>query len=148
MQELRKQLEELQVELDRDKKRYSDLNGKYEQLEEEHILIKAQLTTEKENLQTSLIGNRNLLNDAEEKLRNLKKEKIDLSRKLSDAMAKAKELDGQSLRVTTLQYEKNRIKMSLDEREQQINQLRDENDMNKDVCGQLKREVTLLGQRV
>lgn len=143
VQELRLQLEELQLELESDKKRYSDLNGKYEQLEEEHILIKAQLTTDKENLQSSLDYNRNIMNDREAELRNLRKEKIDLSRKLVEATSKANALDGQSLRITTLQYEKNRIKMTLDERDQQISQLRDENDMNKDVCSQMKREVML-----
>lgn len=141
VQELRKQLEDLQLEQEREKKRFSDLNGKYEQLEEEHILVKAQLITDKENLQTSLNASRNMMNDREAELRNLKKEKIDLSRKLTEAMSKVKDTDGQSLRITTLQYEKNRIKMTLDERDQQISQLRDENDMNKDVCSQMKREV-------
>lgn len=141
VQELRKQLEELQLEMDSDKKRNSDLNAKYEKLEEEHILVKAQLTSEKENLQMSLNANRNILNDREAELRNVKKEKVDLSRKLTEATTKAKDADGQSLRITTLEYEKNRIKMTLDERDQQIGQLRDENDMNKDVCSQMKREV-------
>lgn len=141
VQELRKQLEELQLEMDSDKKRNSDLNAKYEKLEEEHILVKAQLTSEKENLQMSLNANRNILNDREAELRNVKKEKVDLSRKLTEATTKAKDADGQILRITTLEYEKNRIKMTLDERDQQIGQLRDENDMNKDVCSQMKREV-------
>lgn len=75
VQELKKQNDELQADLDRDKKRYADLNGKFEHLEEEHIFIKAQLTTQKENLQTELVTTKSKIMNFEVDLSKVTKEK-------------------------------------------------------------------------
>lgn len=139
--ELRKQNDELQVELDRDKKRYTDLTGKYEQLEEEHVLIKAQLTTDKEKLQTTLNSTRSQLHDIDSDLSKLRKEKLDLSKKLTEQQNKVKDFESINVRSVTVEHEKNRLKVQLEDREKDFERLKDENEMNKDVCMQMKREV-------
>lgn len=50
VQELKDQAKELEASLSKETKKYTDLTAKYELLEEEHVLTKAQLTTEKEKL--------------------------------------------------------------------------------------------------
>lgn len=148
LKEMRRELDDLQAELDRDKKRNADLTGKYEQLEEEHLLIKAQLTTEKENLQASLNNNRNQLSDRDDELRILKKDKYDLNRKLSDTASRLKESEAQCLRMSTLEYEKKRLNLTLEERDQQIAQLKDENEMNSDQCDLMRREIDELRRKL
>lgn len=142
--ELRKQNDDLQTELDRDKKRYTDLTGKYEQLEEEHVLIKAQLTTDKENLQSNLSATKSKLNDIDSEVTKLRREKLDLSKKLTESQSKIKDLESLSVRNVTFEHEKNRLKGQLEDREQDFERLKDENEMNKDVCVQLKREVKFI----
>lgn len=141
LKEVRRELDDVQSELDRDRKRYAELTGKYEHLEEDYLLAKAQLTAEKENLQTSLNIQRNQLSDSEDAMRLMKKENFELSRKLSDTAARLTDSETKTLRQTSLEYEKNRLKMTLTERDQQIAQLKDENEMNRDVCDQLRREI-------
>lgn len=141
LKEVRRELDDAQTELDRDRKRYAELTGKYEHLEEDYLLVKAQLTAEKENLQTSLNIQRNQLSDSEDAIRLMKKENFELSRKLSDTAARLTESETKTLRQTSLEYEKNRLKMTLVERDQQIAQLKDENEMNRDVCDSLRREI-------
>lgn len=142
--ELRKQNDDLQLELDTDRKRYSELTGRYEQLEEEHVLIKAQLTTDKENLQATLTTTKSKLSDADNDLVKTKREKIDAGKKLTDAQSKIRELEEKYARSSAVEHERNRLKSTLAEREQEFERLRDENDMNKDVVMQMKREVSII----
>lgn len=144
VQELRKLNDDLQAELDRDKKRYSDLHGKYEKLEEDHVLSKAQLTNDKENLQSDLSTLKTRIKELEASTSQLKKEKIDLTKKFNDAKTKASDLESQHIRSSTLEYEKNRLKATLEEKEQELDRLKDENEMNKDVCTQMRKEVNAL----
>lgn len=139
--ELRKQNDELQVELNQDKKRYSELTGRYEQLEEEHLLIKAQLTTDKENLQASLASTKTQLSDTDIDLSKTRKEKQDQGKKLLDAQSKIRDLESKYARSSTVEHERNRLKSTLEEREQEFEKLKNENEMNRDVCMQMKREV-------
>lgn len=141
VQELRKQTDELQAELDRDKKRYSDFTAKYEQLEEEHVLIKAQLITEKENLQSEVAQQKSKLAQLESECLAAKKDKQDLNRKLTDAEYRIRENDRKTSKMNGLELENTGLKSSMDGKIHQFNQLKMENDMNKDVCNQMKREV-------
>lgn len=141
VQELRKQTDDLQNELDRDKKRYSDFTAKYEQLEEEHVLIKAQLITEKENLQTELTQLKTKFGQLESECMASKKDKLDLNRKLNDAEYRIRENDRKLSRMNAFELENTGLKSTLDEKNHQFNKLKMENDMNKDVCNQMKREV-------
>lgn len=141
MQELRKQTDDLQIELDRDKKRYSDFTAKYEQLEEEHVLIKAQLITEKENLQTELTQLKSKLTQLESECLASKKDKLDLNRKLNDAEGRVRENDRKISKMNAFELENTGLKSALDEKNHKFNKLTMENDMNKDVCNQMKREV-------
>lgn len=47
---------ELKVELEEEKQEYEDLTAKYEILEEEHVVTKAQLVAEKETLNRYVIA--------------------------------------------------------------------------------------------
>lgn len=146
--EQRKINDELQEELNRDKKRYSDLTGKYEQLEEEHVLIKAQLTADKEKAQSDLSSVKGKLTEVDSDYLKIKKEKADLTNKINELTGKVNELENKLTRSTTVEHEKNRLKATLQEREQDLDKIKNENEMNKDVCGQLKREVVFQIQKI
>lgn len=141
-QELKKQNDELQAELDRDKKRYSELNGKFEHLEEEHLFVKAQLTTQKENLQTELVSSKSKIVNFETDLAKVTKEKEDLNKKLTQIQQKVKDLEGNGAKSSTVELENSRLKSSLDQKEHEFKNLKKESDMNKDVNNQLKKEVS------
>lgn len=142
-QELKKQNDELQSELDRDKKRYAELNGKFEHLEEEHLFVKAQLTTQKENLQTELVSTKSKILNFETDLAKVTKEKEDLSKKLIQAQQKVRESDGNGAKSSAAEHENNRLKSCLSEKEQEFKNLKKETEMNKDVNDQMKKEVRL-----
>lgn len=141
VQELRKQTDELQAELDRDKKRYADFTAKYEQLEEEHVLIKAQLITEKENLQSEVAQQKLKLAQLESECLAAKKDKLDLNRKLTDVEYRIRENDRKISRMNGLELENTGLKSQMEGKMHEFNQLKKENEMNKDVCTQMKREV-------
>lgn len=141
IEEIRKQTVELQNSLDRETKQCADLTAKYEHLEEEHILTKAQLTTDKEGLQTSLATLKSKLSNVEAENSRFKKDNIDLSRKIVDMQNKCKDLEGRQLRTNSLEHENRRLTTTIQQREQEFKKLSNENDMNKEVGVQLRREV-------
>lgn len=141
-QELKKQNDELQAELDRDRKRYIELNGKFEHLEEEHLFVKAQLTTQKENLQTEMLATKSKILNFEADLAAAAKEKVDLNKKLIQAQQKVRESDGNNgAKSSAVEHENNRLKSCLSEKEQEFRNLKKETEMNKDVNDQMKKEV-------
>ncbi len=139
VQELKKQNAELQTELDRDKKRYAELNGKFEHLEEEHLFVKAQLTTQKENLQTELVTAKSKILNLEADLTKMTKEKEDANKKLTQAQQKE---DGKGAKSSAAEHENNRLKSCLSEKEQEFKHLKMETEMNKHVNDQMKKEVS------
>lgn len=145
VQELKKQSDELQLELDREKKRYSELNGKFENLEEEHLFVKAQLTTQKENLQAELVTSKSKLMVFEADLDKVTKEKEDLNKKLIEAQQQVKVFDGKGAKSSAAEHENSRLKSSLAEKEQEFRNLKKETEMNKDVNDQMKKEVSSTG---
>lgn len=144
VQELKKQNDELQTELDRDRKRYSELNGKFEHLEEEHLFVKAQLTTQKENLQTELVTTKSKLINSEADLAKVTKEKDDLNKNLTQAQQKVRDFEGKGAKSSAVELENNRLKSCLSEKEQEFKNLKKETEMNKDVNEQMKKEVSSL----
>lgn len=56
---------ELEAELEKEKKEYDELTGKYEILEEEHVVTKAKLTIEKEKAQGYILFFSNIDNKYE-----------------------------------------------------------------------------------
>lgn len=141
VQELKKQNDELQAELDRDKKRYAELNGKFEHLEEEHLFVKAQLTTQKENLQTELVTTKSKMMNFEADLNTITKERDELSKKLVQAQQK---FDGKGAKSSAAEVENNRLKTCLVEKELEFKNLKKETEMNKDVNDQMKKEVSAI----
>lgn len=80
---------ELESELAAEKREYEDLTVKYDLLEEEHVVTKAQLVMEKEHIQSQVIAGKRDIECLEEELKTLRdtynskqeswiKEKIDL----------------------------------------------------------------------
>lgn len=142
LDEMKKQNSELQSGLDREVKKFVDLTGKYEHLEEEHILTKAQLTTDKEGLQTSLSTLKAKFANLEAENGRFKKDNIDLSRRIVDIQNKYKELEGKQSKNSSLEHEKNRLAATLQDKSQDYDHLVRENEMNKDFGMQLKRDVS------
>lgn len=142
LDELRKQNTDLQVQIDADAKKVIEMTTKYEQLEEQHVLIKAQLTSDKESLQTVngtlKAKNRTL----ESELERFKRDNVDLSRKIIDVQTKCKDFESKSSQNAVVVHEKNRLLASLQEKNHQYELLVSENEMNKDLSDQLKKEVT------
>lgn len=134
---------ELQTSLDGEMKKSADLTGKYEHLEEEHILTKAQLTTDKEGLQANLTALKSKLSSIEAENTRFRKDNIDLSRKIVEMQNKQKELETKQNRNSSLEHEKNRLVGTIQQKDQDYNKLYKENDMNKEVGVQLRREVCI-----
>lgn len=142
VQEMKKQNDELQAELDGDKKRYAELNGKFEHLEEEHLFVKAQLTQQKETLQTELVTTKSKLMNFEADLSKVATETEELNKKLTQAQQKVKEFEGKGTKSSSVELENNRLKATLVEKEQDFKNLRMETEMNKHVNDQMKKEVS------
>lgn len=141
--ELRKQTTDLETKLDREMKQCAELTAKYEHLEEEHILTKAQLTTDKEGLQANLATLKKKVTNLENENGRFKKDNIDLSRKIVDMQNKCKDLESRQIRTSNMEHENMRLTSTVQQRDQEYNKLLNENDMNKEVGVQLRREVSI-----
>uniref|UniRef100_W8ADF4 Uncharacterized protein n=1 Tax=Ceratitis capitata TaxID=7213 RepID=W8ADF4_CERCA len=136
VQELKKQLEDLQNQLLEENKRYKDLNTHWEKLSEETILMRAQLTTEKDNMQMELNSMRQKLNEMDD----IRVERAELAKKLNDVKRKLQEAEAKHIKNGASEYEKTMLKNKLAEREQEYDRLRRENEMNIDLVFQLRKE--------
>lgn len=143
LDEMRRQTVDLQSKLDMEIKQCAELTAKYEHLEEEHILTKAQLTTDKEGLQSNLGSLKTKLSSVEAENGRFKKDNIDLSRKIVDMQSKCKELEVRQTRTNSMEHEIKRMTATLQQREQEYNKLINENDMNKEMGVQLRRDVRI-----
>lgn len=140
VQELKKQNEDLQNDINRENKKYTDLTGKYEQLEEEHVLTKAQLTTDKENVQTEMTGIKSKFTKLETEHIKLKKDHTDISKRYTESLNRIKDLDSKTTKITSIENERNRLKSSIEEKDYDLEKLRKENYMNMDLATQLRKE--------
>lgn len=132
MQELRKQLEESQ-------KRYEELNTHWEKLSEETILMRAQLTTEKQTLQSELSASKQKLSDMD----TIRIERTEMAKKLSESQRKIVELKARTMKMNSNaggEHERQMLKNKLAEKEHEYERLRRENEMNIDLVFQLRKD--------
>lgn len=143
MDELRKQNTDLLAQIDSELKKTTEVTSKYEQLEEQHVFIKAQLTSDKQALETSNSTLKSKMTTLETNLERFKRDNIDLSRKILDVQTKCKELESKSSQNMVIEHERKRLLSSLQEKSHQYELLVSENEMNKDLNEQLKKEVKI-----
>lgn len=141
LDELRKQNTDLQAQIDGETKKTTEAMTKYEQLNEQHVYIKAQLASEKEALEQSNNALKAKIVTAETVLERFKRDNIDLSRKIVDMQKNCKELESKSSQNMVIEHERKRLLASLQEKSHQYELLVSENEMNKDLNEQLKKEV-------
>ncbi|XP_031627694.1 myosin heavy chain, non-muscle isoform X3 [Contarinia nasturtii] len=140
MDELRKQNTDLQAQIDSEVKKTTDITSKYEQLQEQHVFIKAQLSSDKEALETSNNALKAKISTLETNVERFKRDNIDLSRKIVDVQNKCKDLESKSSQNVVVEHERKRLLSSLQEKSHQYELLVSENEMNKDLSVQLKKE--------
>ncbi|XP_069962934.1 uncharacterized protein [Bactrocera oleae] len=136
VQELKKQIEELQKQVADENKRYNDLNTHWEKLSEETILMRAQLTTEKDNMQVEL----NSLQQKLTEMDDIRLERTELAKKLSEMKRKLQEAETKQNKNGASEHEKTMLKNKLAEKELEYDRLRRENEMNIDLVFQLRKE--------
>ncbi|XP_016932351.3 uncharacterized protein [Drosophila suzukii] len=139
VQDLKKQVEEVQASLSSEQKRYEDLNNHWEKLSEETILMRAQLTTEKQTLQAELNAQKQKISEMD----TIRIERTDMARKLSEAQKKIADLQAKALKAVNGnggEYERTVLKNKLAEKEHEYERLRRENEMNIDLVFQLRKD--------
>lgn len=139
--ELRKQNAALVARIDDETKKVLDAATRYEHLEEQHVLAKAQFSSQAEKLQATNATIKSKMATMEVELARFRRDNIDLSRKLVEMQTKCKELETKSSQNAVIEHEKNRLLGSLQEKNHQYELLISENEMNKDLSDQLKKEV-------
>jgi chromosome segregation ATPase len=125
-----------------DKKDYTDLNAKFELLEEEHVMFKAKLSIEKEQLQTEIQSLRYKIRDYELAEIKLKKENLDVKKKVDELERRQLDLSSKSAKASALEYEKKMLSNSLEQKQREYETLKEENDMNSNQVSVLKKEVS------
>ncbi|XP_037707799.1 myosin-2 heavy chain isoform X4 [Drosophila subpulchrella] len=139
VQDLKNQVEEVQASLSSEQKRYEDLNNHWEKLSEETILMRAQLTTEKQTLQAELNAQKQKISEMD----TIRIERTDMARKLSEAQKKIADLQAKALKAVNGnggEYERTVLKNKLAEKEHEYERLRRENEMNIDLVFQLRKD--------
>lgn len=139
--ELRKQNAALSARIDDETKKVLDAATRYEHLEEQHVLAKAQFSSQADKLQATNATIKSKMATMEVELARFRRDNIDLSRKLVEMQTKCKELETKSSQNAVIEHEKNRLLGSLQEKNHQYELLISENEMNKDLSDQLKKEV-------
>lgn len=146
LQELQDMNKELEESIAKEIKKNSTLTGRYEILEEEHVLFKAQLTTEKEKLEVEIKSLRNKTKDFEDFEVVNKKEKADLAKKITDLQRKLTEAEHNIAQksTSTFDLERSRLKSKLEEKESEFNKLQKQNEMNVDQLSSMRKDVKIL----
>lgn len=139
--ELRKQNATLLAQIDADTKKLMDATTRCEQLEEQYVLAKAQLTSQNETLHTTNATMKSKIGGMETELGRYKRDNIELSRKIVDMQSRCKDLESKSSQNAVVEREKNRLLASVQEKNHQYELLISENEMNKERSEQLKKEV-------
>lgn len=134
-----KQMQELRKQLDESQKRYEELNTHWEKLSEETILMRAQLTTEKQTLQSELSATKQKLSDMD----TIRIERTEMAKKLSESQRKIVDLEARAIKMsnsTGADHERQMLKNKLAEKEHEYERLRRENEMNIDLVFQLRKD--------
>jgi chromosome segregation ATPase len=143
LQELQDQNKELEESIAKEIRKSSMLTGKYELLEEEHVLFKAQLTTEKEKLESEIKSLKNKVKEFDDFEVVNKKEKVDLAKKITDLQRKLTEAEHNNAQKTTstFELERSRLRAKLEDKEEEFNKLTKQNEMNVDQLSTMRKEV-------
>ncbi|XP_062547558.1 myosin-11 isoform X2 [Armigeres subalbatus] len=140
IQELSKKNDDLMSKLEDETKKYQQLITKHETLEEDHVMLKAQLETEQQKLQELNIL-RNKLTQADNIEARLVKENTNLSRKCVEMQKEIAILESSAdSRTASLELEKNRLKSSLEDKQREYDHLSEENEMNVYQVTQLRKD--------
>ncbi|XP_075213004.1 uncharacterized protein LOC142319510 isoform X2 [Lycorma delicatula] len=129
-QEMQAKIDKLELALESEKHEYDELTSKYELLEEEHVVTKAQFVREREDIQGQLVTTQTELVGIETELRTLRdtynnkqddwiKEKLEFQNKLQELEEKADQ--------ETWVLEKIRLNAICEEKASEIDTLRREN---------------------
>ncbi|CAH0562267.1 unnamed protein product [Brassicogethes aeneus] len=133
-------IDKLDATIMKERQKYDDLTVKYEMLEEEHVVTKAKLVMEKETVESQLANVKRDLNQLEIELKTLRdtyntkqdtwiKEKLEMQEKIKDS----KKGNGND-------YEKARLKASLEEIQSELDQLKKEYNGVNDHMEFMRRE--------
>lgn len=148
LDELKEQNRELEDTLKEQRKSFSELTGKYENLEEEHVLFKAQLTTQKEYLESKINSLLNKVKDYESLETKWKKDSADLTKKITDLQKKLTIAEHKDIKTGTSEMEKARLKAKLEEKQSEYDNLLNQNEMNLDQLANLKRDYDELKRKM
>lgn len=128
--------------LEDETRKYQQLVSKHESLEEDHVMLKAQIESERQKLQELAIL-RNKLEQADSIEARLVKENTNLSRKCVEMQKKIAALESSAdSRMAGLELEKNRLKSSLEDKLREYEHLSQENEMNAYQVAQLRKDVS------
>ncbi|XP_058122187.1 myosin-2 heavy chain [Anopheles ziemanni] len=140
LQDLKKQNEDLTAEIHQQSRKFEELLQKHESIEEEHLVLRAQLASEREKTQ-ELDTLKNKLIQAEAIETRLVKENTNISRRLVEAQKKLSAAEtGNENRYAAVELEKNRMKTALEDKLHEYEKLVKENEMNLYQVNQLKKD--------
>ncbi|XP_055546462.1 myosin-2 heavy chain isoform X2 [Wyeomyia smithii] len=140
IRELSQKNDDLMMKLEEESKKNQKLFAKHEALEEDHVLLKAQIETDKEKLQELEVLRRKL-QQADTIETRLVKENTNLSRRLVEMQKKIAELESNAeSRTVGLELEKNRLKSALEDKQREYEQLLNENEMNGYQVSQMRKD--------
>ncbi|XP_035775307.1 COP1-interactive protein 1-like [Anopheles albimanus] len=140
LQELKKQNEDLTTEIHQQNRKFEELLQKHETMEEEHLVLRAQLASEREKSQESEKLKEKLIQSEAIETR-LVKENTNLSRKLVEAQKKLSTVEASTEnRIATIELERNRMKALLEDKQNEYEKLLKENEMNSYQVNQLKKD--------
>uniref|UniRef100_A0AAG5DGW0 SOGA coiled-coil domain-containing protein n=1 Tax=Anopheles atroparvus TaxID=41427 RepID=A0AAG5DGW0_ANOAO len=140
LQDLKRQNEDLTAEIHQQSRKFEELLQKHETIEEEHLVLRAQLASEKEKSQ-EIDKLKNKLIQAEAIETRLVKENTNISRRLVEAQKKLTAAEtGIENRYAAVELEKNRMKTALEDKQHEFEKLVKENEMNSYQVNQLKKD--------
>lgn len=144
LQELQDEKNELEASLSAEAKKFVGLTGRYELLEEEHVLFKAQLTTQKEKLDAEIKSLKTKVREFDDVEVVTRREKADLTKKITDLQRKLTEAEHNNSKTSTstFELERSRLRAKLEEKESEFNKLQKQNEMNVDQLSSLRKEVS------
>ncbi|KFB39173.1 hypothetical protein ZHAS_00006510 [Anopheles sinensis] len=126
LQELKKQNEDLTAEIHQQSRKFEELLQKHESIEEEHLVLRAQLASEREKTQ-EVETLKNKLIQAEAIETRLVKENTNISRRLVEAQKKLSAAEtGNENRYAAVELEKNRMKTALEDKLHEYEKLLDD----------------------
>ncbi|KAL1376489.1 hypothetical protein pipiens_004377 [Culex pipiens pipiens] len=140
LQELSQKNNEIMSKLEEETRKYQQLVSKHEHLEEDHVMLKAQLESNKQKFQ-ELDSLKNKLVQADNIEARLVKENTNLSRKLVEMQKKVAQLESNAEnRTAGLELERDRLKSALEDKQREYEHLSSENEMNAYQVAQLRKD--------